>query len=133
METESLGGFLIRGMRSDTDHLLESEMKVSIHKTIRASDIAGTPVRSPGMEDLGEIEDIVINLETGKIAYAALRYEGWFQRKLIAIPWSEFKETQDGNDRCFFLNATRKTLRSASGFSRDAWPDKAFRDWDERS
>lgn len=123
----------MRGTRGDTDHRLESEMKVNIYKTIRASDIAGTPVRSPEMEDLGEIEDIVINLETGKIAYAALRYEGWFQRKLIAIPWSEFKETRDGNDRCFILNATRKMLRSAPGFSRDAWPDKAFREWEERS
>lgn len=108
-------------------------MKVNIRKTVPASDIADTPVRSPEMEDLGEIEDIAINLETGKIAYAALRFEGWFQRKLIAIPWSEFNETLDGNDRYFILNATRKMLRSAPGFHRDAWPTKAFRDWQERA
>ncbi len=48
--------------------------------------IVETPVMTPEAENVGEIDDIVIDLEKGEIAYAVLHYHPWFRDKLFAIP-----------------------------------------------
>jgi len=106
-------------------------MEIKLRKVFRASKIAGIPVRNPEKEDIGEIEDIVIDLETGSIAYAVLHFHGWFHDKLFAVPWGELALTHDDDGRHFVLDTTRERLKSAPGFNPQYWPDVASDEWRE--
>ena len=107
------------------------EIKIKIKKIKRAKDIAGTTVMSPERDDVGKIEDVVIDLESGEIAYAVLHFATWFQDKLFAVPWAELSLTHDDHGRYFVLDTTRETLKSAPGFDSEDWPDVASDEWRE--
>ena len=89
---------------------------------MRATNIVGVRVVS-------EIEDVVIDLDNGTIAYAVLHYHTWFRDKLFAIPWSELSLIHDDSGRYFVLDTTRDTLNSAPGFNPQNWPDNAADVW----
>jgi len=104
-------------------------MEIKIKKALRASKIAGTLVKNPELDKIGEIEDVVIDLQTGEIVYAVLHFQSWFQDKLFAIPWTEFSLTRDEHTRYFVLDTTRETLKWAPGFNPIDWPDVASEEW----
>jgi hypothetical protein len=106
-------------------------MKIKIKKILRADHIAGIPVSNPERDDIGEIEDVVIDLEKGDVAYAVLHFHTWFQDKLFAVPWAELSLTHDEHGRYFVLDTTRERLKSAPGFDPDDWPDVASDEWRE--
>ena len=59
--------------------------------TVLAADtLTGDKVVNRQKEDLGKIEHLMIDLETGRIAYAVLSFGGFLGMgdKLFAIPWS---------------------------------------------
>ena len=104
-------------------------MDVKIQRVMRATNIAGVPVQTPEAEEIGEIEDVVIDLEAGEIAYAVLHFQTWFKDKMFAIPWSELSLIHDDTGRYFVLDTTRDTLKSAPGFDPQNWPDVASDVW----
>jgi sporulation protein YlmC with PRC-barrel domain len=59
--------------------------------TFRASKLTGLHVRNHQGEKLGTIDDLVINLPTGKVGYATVGVGGvvGIGEKLFAIPFSE--------------------------------------------
>ena len=54
--------------------------------------IKGDKVVNPAGEDLGKIEELMIDLENGRVAYAVLSFGGFLGMgdKLFAIPWRAF-------------------------------------------
>jgi sporulation protein YlmC with PRC-barrel domain len=94
---------------------------------MRISDIRDTRIRNPEGEDLGDLTDIAIDRETGRIIYAVLSYGGilGFGEKRFAIPW-EAVRTHPG-ERVFVVDVDKRTLESAPGFARDAMPREG--DW----
>ena len=111
--------------------LSEVDMEIRLKKVMQATSIAGIPVMTPEAEDIGEIEDVVIDLEDGEIAYAVLHFQTWFKDKLFAIPWSELSLLHDDRGRYFVLDTSRETLKSAPGFDPQNWPDVASDEWRE--
>jgi hypothetical protein len=81
---------------------------------------------------LGAIEELMIDVDTGQIAYAVLSFGGFlgFGDKLFAIPWKALK--LDAANEVFKLNVDRKVLESAPGFDKDNWPDMADPDFGTR-
>ena len=81
-------------------------------------------VNSKG-EDLGIIEDIMIHLDSGRIAYAVLSFGGilGIGDKLFAVPWEAL--TLDEDQKQFILNVDKQFLENAPGFDKDSWPDMA--------
>ena len=81
-------------------------------------------VNSKG-EDLGTIEDIMIHLDSGRIAYAVLSFGGilGIGDKLFAVPWEAL--TLDEDQKHFILNVDKDFLEAAPGFNKDNWPDMA--------
>lgn len=94
---------------------------------MRISDIRDTRIRNPEGEDLGDLTDIAIDRESGRIIYAVLSYGGilGFGEKHFAIPW-EAVRTHPG-ERVFVVDVDKRTLESAPGFARDAMPREG--DW----
>jgi sporulation protein YlmC with PRC-barrel domain len=90
-----------------------------------ASSLIGNDVYNNHDEDLGDIKEIMLDMETGKIAYAVLSYGGILGvgEKLFAVPWGAL--TLDTVNERFILNVEKAKLDVAPGFDRDNWPDRA--------
>ncbi len=94
-------------------------------RVLSASSLSGDRVRNTAGEDLGKIEDIMLDIPSGRIAYAVLSFGGFLGmgNKLFAIPWDAF--TLDEAEKEFVLNVDRKVLEDAPGFDKNNWPDMA--------
>ncbi|QDS88624.1 PRC-barrel domain protein [Rosistilla ulvae] len=111
---------------------------------IRVSQLIGMDIQNDRGEDVGEINDIVLDTTTGEIKYAAVTYGGFLGLgdKLFAVPFDAFQVQQnpddpdDKGDLVFVLNVTQKQMEGAVGFDQDHWPnfaDKNFiRDIEKR-
>ena len=101
--------------------------------TIRVSELIGANIYDPRGEDIGDIDDIVIDA-SGKVRYAAVSYGGFLGigDKLFAVPFDAFKTKRDDDgDFYLTLNVTEEQLEGAVGFNDDNWPnfaDKSFTD-----
>lgn len=60
---------------------------------VRMSDLVGMNVRNPKGESLGEVEDLVVDVESGRVAYAVVGIGGFLGigEKLSAFPMSAFR------------------------------------------
>lgn len=96
---------------------------------LSASTLMGDGVVNRQNEDLGKIEDLMIELGTGRVAYAVLSFGGFLGmgNKLFAIPWSVLRV--DTLEKRFILDVPRETLEAAPGFDKDNWPDMADQTW----
>src|SRR5512142_1244172 len=90
-----------------------------------ASSLIGDSVVNAQGEDLGKIEEIMIHVPSGRIAYAVLSFGGFMGMgdKLFAIPWEAL--TLDEDEKHFVLNVDKEKLEKAPGFDKDKWPDMA--------
>lgn len=94
-------------------------------RVLTASTLLGDRVRNPKGEHLGNIEEIMIDLPTGRVAYAVISFGGFIGigDKLFAVPWSAL--CIDQGEREFVLDVSRETLENAPGFDKNNWPDMA--------
>jgi hypothetical protein len=99
---------------------------------IAAKKVQGTPVTNPQGENLGEIEDVVIDKLDGNVRYAVLSFGGFLGMgdKLFALPW-EVLEYNEGQG-AYVINVDKETLQNAPGFDEDDWPDMTDLSWSER-
>ncbi len=100
---------------------------------LSCSTLTGNAVRNAAGEDLGEIEDIMIDIDTGRIAYAVLSFGGILGMgdKLFAIPWEALQMSQEEHN--FILNVSKDMLQKAPGFDKDNWPDTSDPEWNTRT
>jgi sporulation protein YlmC with PRC-barrel domain len=111
---------------ADTSHM-------SVSHVFRSSKLIGMDVKNPSGENLGEINELVIDVNTGRISYAALSFGGilGLGDKLFAVPWEQLKLKQDQNGSHFVLNLAKDKLENAPGFDKNNWPDVADANWSE--
>jgi len=94
-----------------------------------ADTLEGDDVVNTKGEDLGNIKDIMIDVPSGRVAYAVLSSGGFLGLgdKLFAIPWSAL--TLDADRKCFVLDVDKEKLKNAPGFDKDHWPSMADPTW----
>ena len=99
----------------------------------RVSTIEGMAVRNANGEDLGKVKDLVIDLESGTVVYAALDFGGFIGigDKLFAVPWNAFKCQTDGKVEHLVLATTKEKLKNAPGFDKSHWPVAADPSWSQ--
>lgn len=90
---------------------------------LSASTIIGDPVKNSDGDDLGKIEDMMLDLDTGCIVYAVISFGGFLGLgdKFFAIPWASLRV--DMTEECVRLDIDQKTLEKAPGFDKDHWPE----------
>ena len=104
----------------------------------RASKLIGTDVENPQGETLGDIKDVVIDPQTGRMAYAVLAFGGFLGmgEKYFAVPWEALTPktptTKGAQYDRFVLNVDKEKLKNAPSFNKDNWPDMADRRWAEQ-
>jgi len=98
-------------------------------RVMSAGTLAGDRVRNAAGDDLGKIEEIMLDVPSGRVAYAVLSFGGFLGmgNKLFAVPWNAL--TIDEAEHQFILNVDKQVLESAPGFDKDNWPDMADPSW----
>src|ERR1700689_5274512 len=99
-----------------TNKIKKTDPDKKFRSVLSASTLAGDSVRNAAGEDLGNIDEIMIDIPSGRVAYAVLSFGGFLGMgdKLFAVPWSALKVDED--EKCFVLDLNKKTLESAPGF-----------------
>jgi sporulation protein YlmC with PRC-barrel domain len=100
-------------------------LKTMHPNVLSSSSICKDHVKNAAGDDLGKIEDLMIDLHSGRIAYAVLSFGGFLKmgNKLFAIPWEALKF--DATKKNFILHVEKSRLENATGFDKDNWPNMA--------
>jgi sporulation protein YlmC with PRC-barrel domain len=91
-------------------------------RDMRASKLVGANVKSPKGEDLGSVQDLIVNADDGKVNYAIIAFGGTlgFGEKLFAYPMDRIQPATTGSD--LVLKASKQEMEKAPGFDRSTWP-----------
>lgn len=94
-----------------------------------ANTLIGDHIHNAQNEHLGDIKEIMLDMRTGKVAYAVMSFGGMFGigDKLFAVPWTAL--TLDTVNKRFVLNIAKDRFANAPGFDKDAWPDMTDAAW----
>ncbi|WP_420459790.1 PRC-barrel domain-containing protein [Neolewinella sp.] len=89
---------------------------------LSSTSITGTNVTNQKGENLGEIKDLMIDTESGRVNYAVLSFGGFLGLgdKYFAIPFEAF--SVNTTTEKFVLNVSKDRLENAPGFDKDNWP-----------
>jgi len=98
-------------------------------RIMSASTLEGDEVVNRDGEKLGTLEEIMLDVSTGRVAYAVLSTGGFLGigDKLFAVPWQAL--TLDTDNECFILDVDKDRLQNAPGFDKDHWPAMADQRW----
>ncbi len=123
-------------VKADSDARANYKQEVRIEKTVkpinRAHNLIGMQIRNRNNEDLGEIKDLVIDFQSGKVAYATIATGGFLgvKEKLLAVPLSALTPS-DRSDAYLILDATKGEIMDAPGIAQTNWPDYRNPNYDE--
>src|SRR5207237_1268399 len=86
---------------------------------VQASKIVGTRVKTAQGEEIGEVKDVVLDLNTGCMAYTVLSTGGTGTRvvgqaKTVAVPWAIYSTTSD--PRVLTVRVDRDRVYNAPAF-----------------
>jgi len=101
----------------------DQEMKQQVTDANKASKLIGMKVKNKQDEDLGKISDLVVDFQSGKIAYAVLNSGSTlgFGGKMVAVPIQAF--TLQPGERALIVDLKKQQLSQAPGFTDQTWPD----------
>jgi sporulation protein YlmC with PRC-barrel domain len=94
-----------------------------------ADTLLGNDVFNKDGQDLGDIKEFMIDMKSGKVAYAVLSFGGLLGLgdKLFAVPWGAL--VLDTVNKRFTLNVLKESLKDAPGFDKDRWPSMSDKAW----
>ena len=93
--------------------------------------IIGSKVINVKGETLGKIEDLVVDIDTGRIVYAILESGGFLSigDKLFPVPWESLAALP--SEGIFFLNQSKEQMEKAPAFDKKNLPDVGDAHWGE--
>jgi PRC-barrel domain len=82
---------------------------------VGASEIKGTHVKNLQNQDLGQIDEVLIDPDTGQVRFVILEVGGFLGSGAtrVAVPLSAFQITQEGNTSKWVLDADKEKLKNA--------------------
>lgn len=92
----------------------------------RTSKIVGLAVKNEKAEDLGKIEDLVMD-QNGSVRYGVISFGGFlgFNNKLFAVPFKALHIKHDPGSSSYYVQVngvSKAHLEQAEGFPSDKWP-----------
>ncbi len=105
--------------------MMSKVMGTNTRHVMSCSSLSADRVVNTRGEDLGKVEDIMIHIDSGRVAYVVLSFGGilGIGDKLFAIPWEAL--TLDEDEKHFIMDIDKEKLENAPGFDKDNWPDMA--------
>jgi PRC-barrel domain len=82
---------------------------------LAGSEIKGATVKNLQDEEIGVIDEILIEPTTGRIRFAVLSVGGFLGlgSTTVAVPWTAFQISKDGDKTKYVLDATKERLEKA--------------------
>lgn len=104
---------------------------------IRLGRFADFDLRNNEDEDLGEVDDLVFDIQNGTVTHALVNFGGFLGigEKTIVVPWSQFTIEQTDDDQDVLrLNVTKEDLEAAPGVDNvdevlPTWPEQITNNW----
>lgn len=95
-------------------------------KYLTASSIIGDKVHDNNDQPMGKIEDIMIDITTGKIDYVVVEFGGFLGigNKYFAVPFNMLQV--DPGKKMFVFKGNKEMIEKAPGFDVNHWPDANF-------
>lgn len=92
-------------------------------RSISAKTFTGTKVQNLKGENIGNIQDLMIDLETGRVLYAVLSFGGFMGigDEYFAIPLEALVFSEKEED-LVKIDIDKETLEEAPGFDKENWP-----------
>ena len=111
------------------ENIRKTDPDKRFRQVMSASSLSGDRVKNKAGEDLGKIDEIMIDIPRGRVAYGVLSFGGMLGigNKLFAVPWGA--RMLDEDNKQFILDIDKSRLESAPGFDKDNWPDMADPTW----
>ncbi|MFO7540467.1 MAG: PRC-barrel domain-containing protein [Chloroflexota bacterium] len=118
-----------------TNHTMQERqhnLQEKHHNTVQVfscGTLNGTSVENLEGEDLGHLKEIMLDMNSGRVAYAVLSFGGvlGIGDKLFAVPWAALHI--DTYDKKIVLDVARDRLEEAPGFDKDNWPHTVEHSW----
>jgi len=116
-------------MSQNAENIAHTEYSTPYRRVLSASSLTTDSVRNRMNEDVGSIKEIMIDLPSGRVAYAVLSVGGFLGMgdRLFAIPWESLVVDEDR--KCLILDVDKSRLENAPGFDKSNWPDMADTSW----
>ena len=97
---------------------------------LTATSMIANKVHNKLGEKLGDIKDIMIDINTGKIEYFVIEFGGFLGigEKFFAVPYRLLKI--DTVDEAYILDQHKDILEKAPGFDKDHWPKTNSHEFD---
>src|SRR5271163_2491096 len=112
------------------EQIVHTDYSTPYRRVLSASTLVKDDVYNRLNEKVGSIQEIMIDVQTGRVAYTVLSVGGFLGMgdRLFAIPWRAL--TLDEDRKCFVMDIDKKRLENAPGFDKNNWPDMANPSWD---
>ncbi|QKT02534.1 PRC-barrel domain-containing protein [Ectothiorhodospiraceae bacterium 2226] len=120
-ETEQYGTGAEAQDQQDQMAAPEPQVDQETLRTQRASEIIGQNVVNEQGENLGTIDELVLD-EDGQVTHAVIASGGLLGmgEKLVAVPWEDVQAARDEDE--VLVNLTEQQIEQAPGIDRDDWP-----------
>jgi sporulation protein YlmC with PRC-barrel domain len=92
-----------------------SEIGTGAATLLAASEIKGTKVTNLQNQEIGDIDEMLIEPDTGQVRFAVLSIGGFLGlgSTKVAVPWQAFQIVNDRGRVKYLLDATRERLENA--------------------
>lgn len=96
---------------------------------LSATSLKGDKVCNRNGDNLGHVEDFMLDTQNGEVQYAVLSFGGFLGMgdKLFAVPLEAME--LDTENKQFVLDESKERLENAPGFDKDNWPNFADHTW----
>lgn len=100
-------------------------------RLISSEKVVGSSVENTRGDNLGSINEIMIDKISGEVAYAVLKYGSFLGMggKLFALPWDILTYNTERN--AYVIDLPEEKLKNAPSFDEHNWPDFGNRDYDK--
>jgi sporulation protein YlmC with PRC-barrel domain len=95
-------------------------------KQASANEIIGMKVTNAQNEDLGKVQDLIVNVDSGNVPYAVIS-SGLLGQRKVAVPLEALQCSGDGKH--FTLAATKEELKMASKSPQGQWGITENAEW----
>ena len=101
---------------------MDTAMHTETHSLISSDKVTGTNVFNTAGDSLGSIHDVMIDKQSGKIAYAVMSFGGFLGlgERYHPLPWATLKyDTRQGG---YVVGVTKAQLEGAPSYATDEEP-----------
>ena len=119
----AIGLFAVDGYAADTKVGDRPAFKMETNH-LDSKKVVGMRIKGADGKDLGEIDQLIVNMGSGKITHAIVGLGGLagVGERHVVVPWSELKFTRDGDRTVATID--RAKLETAPRFTRDSDRDR---------